>query len=40
MYVLYCLIIGTHAHEFKMKYEMISNISRNNKDIIHIVLNV
>ena len=39
---MYSMIIGTHAHEFKMKYDMILNISSNNKYIIHyvIVLNV
>ena len=41
VYVLYCMITGKRAHEFKIKYEVIFNISSNNKDIIHyaIVLN-
>ena len=38
VYVLYCMIISTHVHEFKMKYKMILNISSNNKDIIHYVI--
>ena len=38
VYALYCMIIGTHAHEFKIKYEMILNSSSNNKDILHYVI--